>query len=155
MQIWWETYGELTLERQTSSIKPGWLTTLDGGFRMWHLCLSKTLQTQPDSHGWGCCQCSHVCWALSGEEWLLPHLNQDNDRKATTTIRRRILDAFWSQASLTVWTHANVIQRGCKLSASLRLDSPYLELGPLSSFDDCGYRVAHFYPDAHKIVNFH
>jgi hypothetical protein len=69
-------------------------------------------------------------------------LNKENDGKALATIRRMILDAFWSRASSTVRSNAKVIQRGCELSASLGLDPPYLEPGPLPSFDHCGYGVA-------------
>jgi len=64
------------------------------------------------------------------------------DRKALATIRRMILDAFWSRACSTVKSNAKVIQKGCELSASLGLDPPYLEPGPLPSFDHCGYGVA-------------
>jgi hypothetical protein len=71
-----------------------------------------------------------------------PILNQENDGKALATIRRMILDAFWSRASSTVRANAKIIQRGCELSASLGLDPPYLEPGPLPNFDHCGYGVA-------------
>lgn len=71
-----------------------------------------------------------------------PTLSQKNDEKALATIRRMILDAFWSRASSTVKANAKVIQKGCELSASLGLEPPYLEPGPLPSFDHCGYGVA-------------
>jgi hypothetical protein len=74
---------------------------------------------------------------------LYSSLNKkENDAKALATIRRMILDAFWSRASSTVRSNAKVIQRRCELSASLGLAPPYLEPGPLPSFDHCGYRVA-------------
>ena len=71
-----------------------------------------------------------------------PMFNQENDERALATIRRMILDAFWSRASSTVRANAKIIQKGCELSASLGLDPPYLEPGPLPSFDHCGYGVA-------------
>jgi hypothetical protein len=69
-------------------------------------------------------------------------VSQESDGKALAVIRRMILDAFWSRASKTVRSNAKVIQRGCEISASLGLDPPYLEPGPLPSFDHCGYGVA-------------
>ena len=72
-----------------------------------------------------------------------PVLNQENDRRASATIRRMILDGFWSRASSTVQANARIIQKGCAdLSESLGLDPPYLEPGPLPAFDHCGYGVA-------------
>ena len=71
-----------------------------------------------------------------------PRVDHATDRKALATIRRMILDAFWSRASSTVRANAKMIQKGCDLSASLGLDPPYLEPGPLPSFDHCGYGVA-------------
>ena len=71
-----------------------------------------------------------------------PCQTQENDRRALATIRRMILDAFWSRASSTVRSNAKIIQRGCELSASLGLDPPYLEPAPLPSFDHCSYGVA-------------
>jgi hypothetical protein len=68
--------------------------------------------------------------------------SQEKDRKALATIRRMILDAFWSRASGTVRSNAKLIQKGFALSASIGLDPPYLEPGPLPSFDHCGYGVA-------------
>jgi hypothetical protein len=53
-----------------------------------------------------------------------------------------ILDAFWSRASSTVEANARTTQKGCKLSASIGLDPPYLDPGPLPAFDHCGYGVA-------------
>jgi hypothetical protein len=65
------------------------------------------------------------------------------DRKAEATIRRMILDGFWSRASSTVRANAKAIQKGCLLSASLGLVPPYLEPGPLLPHDhSCGSRVA-------------
>jgi hypothetical protein len=64
------------------------------------------------------------------------------DRKAEATIRRMILDAFWSRALSTVRANAKAIQKGCLLSASLGLVPPYLEPGPLPPHDHCGYGVA-------------
>jgi hypothetical protein len=71
-----------------------------------------------------------------------PILTQANDIKAAATIRRMILDSFWSRASSTVRANAKIIQKGCELSASLGLEPLYLEPGPLPPFDHCGYRVA-------------
>jgi hypothetical protein len=64
------------------------------------------------------------------------------DRKASSLIRRMILDAFWSRATSTVEANAKMIQKGCKLSASLGLEPPYLDPGPLPAGDHCGYGVA-------------
>jgi hypothetical protein len=69
-------------------------------------------------------------------------IDQAKDNKAVATIRRMILDAFWSRASSTVRANAKVIQKGCELSGKLGLDPPYLEPGPLPNFDHCGYGVA-------------
>jgi hypothetical protein len=68
--------------------------------------------------------------------------SDETDRKAVATIRRMILDAFWSRATSTVRSNARIIQRGCELSKSLGLDPPYLEPGPLPYHDHCGYGVA-------------
>jgi hypothetical protein len=78
-------------------------------------------------------------WERNG---YYPTLSRDNDRKALATIRRMILDAFWSRATSTVEANAKVIQKGYALSASIGLDPPYLEPGPMPSFDHCGYGVA-------------
>jgi hypothetical protein len=64
------------------------------------------------------------------------------DMKASSLIRRMILDAFWSRATSIVEANAKMIQKGCKLSVSLGLDQPYLDLGPLPAGDHCGYGVA-------------
>jgi hypothetical protein len=64
------------------------------------------------------------------------------DLKAAAIIRRMILDSFWSRATTTVEANAKTIQKGCKLSASIGLEPPYLEPGPLPDFDHCGYGVA-------------
>lgn len=64
------------------------------------------------------------------------------DLKALAIIRHMILDAFWSRASSTVEANARTTQKGCKLPASIGLDPPYLEPGPLPGFDHCGYGVA-------------
>jgi hypothetical protein len=64
------------------------------------------------------------------------------DRRSLAIIRRMILDAFWSRAVSTVEANARTTQKGCLLSASIGLDPPYLEPGPLPSHDHCGYGVA-------------
>jgi hypothetical protein len=65
-----------------------------------------------------------------------------DDLKAVAIIRHMILDAFWSRATSTVEANAKTIQRGCKLLALIGLEPPYLDPGPLPSFDHCGYGVA-------------
>jgi hypothetical protein len=65
-----------------------------------------------------------------------------DDLKASAIIWRMILDSFWSRATSTVEANAKTIQKGCKLSASIGLEPPYLDPGPLPSFDHCGYGVA-------------
>jgi hypothetical protein len=64
------------------------------------------------------------------------------DLKAAAIIRRMILDAFWSRATSTVRANAKTMQKGCKLSASIGLEPPYLDPGPLPPFDHCGDGVA-------------
>jgi hypothetical protein len=64
------------------------------------------------------------------------------DLKAAAVIRRMILDAFWSRATSTVEANAKTMQKGCKLSASIGLEPPYLDPGPLPGHDHCGYGVA-------------
>jgi hypothetical protein len=56
--------------------------------------------------------------------------------------RHATLDAFWSQSISTVNGHASLIRKGIELSRTVGLDPPYLELGPLLSFNHCGYGVA-------------
>jgi hypothetical protein len=62
--------------------------------------------------------------------------------KAAAIICCMILDSFWSRATSTVEANAKTIQKGCKLSALIGLEPPYLDPGPLPSFDHCGYGVA-------------
>jgi hypothetical protein len=64
------------------------------------------------------------------------------DVKGLAIIRRMILDAFWSRATSTVEANARTTQKGCLLSDSIGLDPPYLEPGPLPSFNHCGFGVA-------------
>jgi hypothetical protein len=70
-------------------------------------------------------------------------LGASMDLKASAVISwRMILDVFWSRAVSTVEANARTTQKGCLLSASVGLDPPYLEPGPLHAFDHCGNSIA-------------
>jgi hypothetical protein len=56
------------------------------------------------------------------------------DLKAAAIIQRMILDAFWSQATSTVEANAKTMQKGCKLSALVGLEPPFLDPGALPAF---------------------
>jgi hypothetical protein len=87
-------------------------------------------------------EASGAAQLFQNQNGYYPIQNQESNRKATTTIRRMILDSFWSRASSTVESNVKVIQRRCVLSTSSGLEPPYPEPGPPPSFDHCGYGAA-------------
>jgi hypothetical protein len=72
----------------------------------------------------------------------LPDQTSPQDILLMACIRRATLDAFWSRAGSTVNGQASLIQKGMALSRLVGLEPPYLEPGPLPSYDHCGYGVA-------------
>jgi hypothetical protein len=64
------------------------------------------------------------------------------DKLVMACIRRATLDAFWSRAERTVSSHASHVQKGIELAAFIGIDPPFVPVGPLPSFDHCGYGMA-------------
>ena len=50
-----------------------------------------------------------------------------------------VLESGWGS---TVNGQATLVQKGMALSKVVGMEPPYLEPGPLPTFDHCGYRVA-------------
>jgi hypothetical protein len=71
-----------------------------------------------------------------------PDPDQATDRLVLACIRRALLDAFWSRAESTVNAHARHIKEGIELSDFLGIEPPYVSVGPLPTFDHCGYAMA-------------
>jgi hypothetical protein len=64
------------------------------------------------------------------------------DELLLACIRRVNLDAFWSRASSTVKANTDRLRFCLKLSEMVGLQGPYIQEGPLPSYDYCGYEVA-------------
>ena len=65
-----------------------------------------------------------------------------SDELLMSCIRRMNLDAFWSRARSTVDGQRSKLALGIKFSGYVGLDGPYVHMGPLPSFDHCGYETA-------------
>ncbi len=82
-------------------------------------------------------------WCVFGKlKKRRPNSTSPTDVLLMACIRRATLDAFWSRAGSTVNGQALLVQKGISLSNMVGIDPPYLEPGPLPSFDHCGYGVA-------------
>lgn len=64
------------------------------------------------------------------------------DELLLATIRRAILDSFWSRASTTVRANKNKVRLALELSATMGLDGPYEQGARMPAHDHCGYEVA-------------
>ena len=71
-----------------------------------------------------------------------PGPNSYTDKTFLAVIRRANLDAFWSTMTDTVNKHVGKLKTGRKISDSLGLDGPYVEICSLPPYDHCGYEVA-------------
>jgi hypothetical protein len=64
------------------------------------------------------------------------------DTLLLAAIRIVNLDSFWSQATSTVDSTRQLIDRGLVLSRNVGSSGPYFELGPMPLTDHFGYEVA-------------
>jgi hypothetical protein len=71
-----------------------------------------------------------------------PETQDPQDALLMACIRQVNLDAFWSRASDTVAGNRDKLRLGMRMSELVGLDGPYVQDGPLPSFDHCGYEVA-------------
>ena len=64
------------------------------------------------------------------------------DEILMNTIKRMILDAFWSRAESTVAALARNVRMQISMSQQVGLEGPFEQTEPLPLFDHCGYEVA-------------
>ena len=71
-----------------------------------------------------------------------PNPKSHADTVLLAYIRRMNLDAFWSRASSTVRSNARALENSIQSARRLRIIKREVPMGPLPSFDHCGYAVA-------------
>ena len=84
-----------------------------------------------------CDYCVHL--KLKG---VLPDMSSPTDRLLMGTIRRMILDAFWSRESSTVKNNVRKAKRMIEMASTVGLPGPFRVSAPPQPFDHCGYQVA-------------
>lgn len=71
-----------------------------------------------------------------------PRKGSKPDELLSASIRRVILDAFWSRTKSTVNGNTSGLRTGLELSQLCELEGPYVHHGPLPDHDHCGYELA-------------
>ena len=84
-----------------------------------------------------CDYCIHV--KLKG---VLPDMSSPTDKLLMCTIRRMVLDAFWSRESSTVKGNVRKAKRMIEMANTVGLPGPFRVSSPPLPFDHCGYQVA-------------
>jgi len=84
-----------------------------------------------------CDYCVHI--KLKG---YLPDMLNATDKLLMATIRRMILDAFWSRESSTVKANVRKAKKMIQVANSVGLPGPFWISAPPQPFDHCGYQVA-------------
>ena len=84
-----------------------------------------------------CDQCIHL--KLKG---YLPNISNASDNLLMATIRRMILDSFWSRESSTVKANLRKAKIMIECANTVGLPGPFMVSIPPMPFDHCGYQVA-------------